>query len=68
MIQKRRILGCMLRCGVYPDTAVLVDGWLIEPRTDRYPGSMDEARVAKHGAQCGDQDVVIHWDSHEHAF
>ena len=53
-------------------TAVLVDGWLIENSKGRgrtvlrYTGTMDEARkqishcVAKHGAQCGDEDVVIH--------
>jgi hypothetical protein len=54
------------------DTAVLVDGWLVENakgqgRTAfRFTGSMDEARqhistfVAKHGIHCRDEDIVIH--------
>ncbi len=54
------------------DTALLVDGGLIENAKGmgrtvlRFCGSMDEARaqiskcVSKHGAQCGEEDIVIH--------
>jgi hypothetical protein len=53
------------------DAAILVDGWLIEAKGRRlavlnYCGSMDEVRekisncASKHGAHCGDQDIVIH--------
>jgi hypothetical protein len=54
------------------DTAILVDGWLIENSNGmgrtvlRYCGSMDEAReqiskcVLKYGAHCSDEDIVIH--------
>jgi hypothetical protein len=54
------------------DTAVLVDGWLIENAKGkgrtvlRYCGKTDEAReqisecASKYHAQCDDQDIVIH--------
>ncbi|WP_156042094.1 hypothetical protein [Bradyrhizobium sp. URHD0069] len=54
------------------DTAILVDGWLIENAKGmgrtvlRYCGSMDEVRaqiskcISKYGAHCGDEDIVIH--------
>jgi hypothetical protein len=49
------------------DTALLVDGWLIENAKGMgFCGSMDEARaqiskcVSKYGAQCGEEDIVIH--------
>jgi hypothetical protein len=54
------------------DTALLVDGWLIENSKGmgrtvlRYSGSMEEARaqisqcISKYGAYCGEEDIVIH--------
>jgi hypothetical protein len=54
------------------DTAILVDGWLIENAKGMgrsvlsYCGSMDEAReqiskcASKHGAQCNDEDMNVH--------
>ena len=49
------------------DTALLVDGWLIENAKGMgFCGSMDEARaqiskcVSKYGAQCGEEGIVIH--------
>jgi predicted RNA-binding protein with PIN domain len=54
------------------DTALLVDGWLIENSKGmgrtvlRYCGSMEEARaqisqcISKYGAYCGEEDIVIH--------
>ena len=54
------------------DTALLVDGWLIENSMGRgrtvlrYCGSMEDARaqisqcISKYGAHCGDEDIVIH--------
>jgi predicted RNA-binding protein with PIN domain len=53
------------------DTALLVDGWLIENSKGmgrtvlRYSGSMEEARaqisqcISKYGAYCGEEDIVI---------
>jgi len=54
------------------ETAILVDGWLIENAKGlgrsvlNYCGSMDEAReqiskcASKYGAQCDDEDIKVH--------
>lgn len=54
------------------DTTILADGWLIENAKGmgrtvlRYCGSMDEVRaqiskcISKYGADCADEDIVIH--------
>jgi hypothetical protein len=54
------------------ETAILVDGWLIENAKGQgrsvlnYCGSMDEAREqiskcgSKYGAQCNDEDINVH--------